>query len=140
MKHVLGLRAVEGEFARLVEFAEEFACRCALPDAERSRLLIILEELFTNTIHYGYPEGAADGWIEVVLACKPERIEIDFSDDGIPFDPLAQDSLEFDRPDDERGPGGLGLTIIRKLVHQARYRRKGDRNCLALVRRLRPSS
>ncbi len=75
-----------------MEFAEKFAGRCGLPGAERARLLIILEELFTNAVRYGYPDGAADGRIKVALRDQAGRIEIDFSDDGRPFDPLAQSS------------------------------------------------
>ncbi len=61
MKSVVRLRAVEAEFAGLVAFAEEFSRRCNLPERERSRLLIILEELFTNAVRYGCPAGASDG-------------------------------------------------------------------------------
>ena len=136
MKSAVRLRGVEAEFASLVEFAEEFALRCSLPDCERSRLLIILEELFTNAVRYGCPESASGSGIEITLAVKPGRIEIDFSDDGIPFDPLGQDTPDLDQPLTGRSPGGLGLHIVRKLVHEAEYRREKGRNCLKLVRNL----
>ena len=136
MKSAVRLRGVEAEFASLVEFAEEFASRYSLPDRERSRLLIILEELFTNAVRYGCPEGALGGGIEITLAAKPGRIEIDFSDDGIPFDPLGQDAPDFDQPLAGRLHGGLGLHIVRKLVHEAQYRRERGRNCLKLVRKI----
>jgi len=137
MKSVLRLRAVEAEFAGLVAFAEEFSRRCSLPDRERSRLLIILEELFTNAVRYGRAVGAPDGDVEITLGAKPGRIEIDFSDGGIPFDPLAQDAPDFDQPlAAGRSGGGLGLHIVRKLVHEAQYQRERDRNRLKLVRNL----
>lgn len=136
MKSLLRLRAVDAEFARLVEFAEDFAGRCSLPDPERSRLLIILEELFTNAVRYGCPAGAPEGVIEIALAAKPGHIKIDFSDGGIPFDPLAQDAPEFDRPLSGRPEGRLGLHIVRELVHEAWYRRERGRNRLTLVRNL----
>lgn len=136
MKSAVRLRGVEAEFASLVEFAEKFARRCSLPDRERSRLLIILEELFTNAVRYGCPESASGSGIEITLAVKPGRIEIDFSDDGIPFDPLGQDTPDLDQPLTGRSPGGLGLHIVRKLVHEAEYRREKGRNRLKLVRNL----
>jgi serine/threonine-protein kinase RsbW len=136
MNAVLGLRGVDVEFRRLVEFAEEFARRCHLPDPERARLLIILEELFTNAVRHGYPDGAQEGRIEVALAAKPGHIEIAFSDDGEPFDPLTQVSPDFGQPPAERPAGGLGLHILRSLVDEARYRREAGRNHLALVRNL----
>ncbi len=41
---------------------------------------------------------------EIALGAKPGRIEIDFSDGGIPFDPLAQDAPGFDQPWRRGGP------------------------------------
>ena len=137
MKASLGLRGDGAELGRLLGFAEEFARRQSLPEAERSRLLIILEELFTNTVKYGYPEGAAAaGRIEVGLAVTRGRLEIHFSDNGRPFDPLSHAPSGLDRPSAERPLGGLGLQLLRSLVDEARYRRERGRNCLALVRNL----
>jgi anti-sigma regulatory factor (Ser/Thr protein kinase) len=137
MEASLGLRGVAAEFGRLADFAEEFARRHGLPDTERSRLLIILEELFTNAVNYGYPEGAAAaGQIEVELDVKTGRLEINFSDDGRPFDPIAHDSPDLDRSLAERQAGGLGLHLLRSLVDEARYRRDAGRNHVALIRNI----
>jgi serine/threonine-protein kinase RsbW len=136
MKGALRLHGVEAELPRLVEFAENFARRCRLPDAERARLLIILEELFTNTARYGYCDRASGGRINVALTLNPGQIEIDFSDDGEPFDPLASGPPEFGCPSSQRTPGGLGLHIVRSLADEARYRRDAGGNHLTLVRKL----
>ena len=136
MKRVLELHASAAALPRLVAFAESFAAGCGLPSPETSRLLLILEELFTNVVRYGYPKDARPGRIAVALAAGPGRIEIDFSDDGESFDPLAHPASRLDRPPAERPPGGLGLHILRALADEARYRRAGGRNHLALVRYL----
>jgi serine/threonine-protein kinase RsbW len=136
MNAALRLCGVEAELPRLMEFAEKFAGRCGLPGSERARLLIILEELFTNALHYGYPHGAAQAQIKVALTAQPGRIEIDFSDDGRPFDPLAQSSPQLDQAPAGRPEGGLGLHILRSLVDEASYRRNGGRNHLTLIRNL----
>jgi anti-sigma regulatory factor (Ser/Thr protein kinase) len=136
MRCVLELRGAASEFPRLAKFAEEFACLCGLADCERSRLLIMLEELFTNAVHYGYRDGAGHGRIEIALAAKPGRLEIEFCDDGIPFDPLARELPDIGPPGGDSGIGGQGLRIVRSLAHEAHYRREHGRNRLALVRRL----
>jgi anti-sigma regulatory factor (Ser/Thr protein kinase) len=139
MKASLGLRSDGAELSRLVGFAEEFSRNHSLAEAERARLLVILEELFTNTVNYGYPEGAAaTGRIEIGLAVKKGRLEIHFSDDGRPFDPLSHTPPNLDRAPAERPVGGLGLHLLRSLVDDARYRRDHARNHLALVRYLAP--
>lgn len=137
MRAVVRLAGASSEFIRLVSFAEKFAGRCGLADSERARLLIILEELFTNAVHHGgRPDGVPAEQIEVALATSPGRIEIDFIDNAPPFDPLAQAEPEFGPSLAERSVGGLGLHIVRSLVDEARYRRKAGRNCLTLVRNL----
>jgi anti-sigma regulatory factor (Ser/Thr protein kinase) len=139
MKASLGLRSDGAELGRLVGFAEEFAQCHGLPEAERARLLVILEELFTNAVNYGYPEGAAaTGRIEIGLAVKKGRLEIHFSDDGRPFDPLSHTPPDLDRAAADRPLGGLGLHLLRSFVDDARYRRDRGRNHLALIRNLNP--
>jgi anti-sigma regulatory factor (Ser/Thr protein kinase) len=137
MKASLGLRSDGAELGRLAGFAEEFARTHGLPEAERARLLIVLEELFTNAVKHGYPNGTA-GRIEVALALNKSRLEIDFRDDGRPFDPLSHSSPDLDRPPADRPLGGLGLLLLRSLVHEASYCRDRGRNRLVLIRHLTP--
>jgi serine/threonine-protein kinase RsbW len=119
---------------RLIDFVEDFARRHDLPQFERSRLLLVLEELFTNVVKYGHAEDAVATTIGITLALKGGELTIEFSDDGPPFDPLIAASPDLERPIADRPIGGLGLHILRSLVDHARYRREGDRNHLVLRR------
>ena len=136
MRASITLRGENEELARLQAFADEFAHECSLPDHERSRLLVILEELFTNTITHGYGPHSVGGSVTVALGWRTGRLRISFVDDGPPFDPLAFGAPDLAAAGEERPIGGLGIHIVRSLVHQARYRREGDRNHLHLVRRV----
>jgi hypothetical protein len=62
-----------------------------------------------------------------------------FVDDGPAFNPLAFHPPDFGRVADEHTIGGLGIHIVRALVHRARYRRAGGCNYLHLLRRIRLS-
>jgi len=137
MRASITLRGEAAKLVRLEAFAEAFARNCALADDERSRLLVILEELFTNVVEHAY-EGAqfAAGSVAVTLGWKHGRLTIDFVDDGPPFDPLAHSAPDLDAPPEQRPIGGLGISIVRALVDEARYWREGHRNHLHLVRRL----
>ena len=137
MRASITLRGEAAELVRLEAFAEAFARDCALADDERSRLLVILEELFTNVVEHAY-EGVqfAAGSVAVTLGWKHGRLTIDFVDDGPPFDPLAHSAPDLDAPPEQRPIGGLGIPIVRALVDEARYSREGHRNHLYLVRRL----
>src|SRR4051812_1728287 len=136
MRASITLCAKPAELTRLQAFAVEFAHQCCLPDDERSRLLIILDELFTNAVTHGRRPHSAGGTIAVTLGCRRDLLRISFVDDGQPFDPLAFRGPDLEDATEERGMGGLGIYIVRSLVPQARYRRDGDRNHLHLVRRV----
>jgi anti-sigma regulatory factor (Ser/Thr protein kinase) len=132
----LSLRSDPAEFRRLVSFADGFARCRGLPSGERARLLIILEELFTNVVNHGYDSVTPSGGIEVALAFDGERLEIEFSDDGRPFDPLSTSLPNFALPAAQRKIGGLGLQILRSLTDEARYFRRDGRNHLILTRNI----
>jgi serine/threonine-protein kinase RsbW len=136
MRVLITLRAEDAELTRLQAVADEFAHECALPDDERWRLLIILEELFTNAVTHGAGLRAPAGRITVVLGWRRCRMRISFIDDGPPFDPLAFHEPGLAEAAEDRTIGGLGIHIVRRLVHQARYRREGGCNRLHLVRRI----
>jgi len=122
----------------LARFAESFAVSQRLPEAERSRLLILLEELLTNLAKYGYDAGAPGGTAEIGLRLDRDSLIIDFADDGRPFDPLGHAANHLERSVEDRPVGGLGLHLVRSMTDEATYRRAGGRNHLRLVRRVQP--
>ncbi len=140
MKASITLKGERAELARLQDFADDFAQKCGFPDHERSQLLIILEELFTNAATHGRARASVAGQVTIVLGWKMGRLRISFMDDGQPFDPLTFRSPELEGPPEERPVGGLGIHIVRSLVHRARYRRRHSRNYLYLVRRVESPS
>jgi anti-sigma regulatory factor (Ser/Thr protein kinase) len=142
MRDRLNLRNDDADLVRLADFASEFTRRHKLADEERARIQVILDELFTNVVKYGYGraapeghlEGNADGHIEVALSLEGDRLIIEFVDDGRAFDPLTNPPPDLDVPADERSIGGVGIAIVRALVDEVRYRRDGNRNHLTLGR------
>ena len=138
MRASIALRSEATELIRLEAFAEAFARDCGFADDERARLLVILEELFTNVVEHGYGVQFAAGSVAVTLGWKHGLLTIDFVDDGPPFDPLTHSGPDLDAPAEQRPIGGLGIAIVRGLVDRARYCREGYRNHLHLVRRLAP--
>jgi anti-sigma regulatory factor (Ser/Thr protein kinase) len=120
-------------FAEVRAWAEAFG---AAIGAERSavlRLVLVLEELFTNTVVHGYGAGT-EGPVWVALAGGDGGIEVTYEDAGPAFDPLAAapgPRLEARMPA-EAPPGGLGLALVRGLSASVRYVRVGGRNRITL--------
>jgi anti-sigma regulatory factor (Ser/Thr protein kinase) len=96
------------------------------------RLVLVLEELFTNTVAHGYAAGT-EGPIWITLVGGPGVIEVTYEDAGPPFDPFA--TLQTPRVDPRRTgePGGiLGLALIGGLSTASHYARIGERNRVTL--------
>jgi serine/threonine-protein kinase RsbW len=138
MRVRLSLRNDSADLARLTEFASEFTRRHRLADEETARLQIILDELFTNVVNYGYEATAGEehrvGHIDVALSLEGDRLIVEFVDDGQPFDPLTGALPDLDLPAETRPIGGIGIAIVRALVDESSYRREGNRNYLMLCR------
>ena len=96
-------------------------------------LLIVVEELVTNLLKYGYQDRARPGAVEIALLIEEGRLTIELIDDGGAFDPFAGPAPEFGQPLEARPLGGLGLQIVRLLTESRNYSRVNDRNLTRLT-------
>jgi serine/threonine-protein kinase RsbW len=115
-------------------FVAAFVKEQGIAADDAARILILLEELLTNLVKYGYPDRAEPGRAEIVLALNGSRLEIEFIDDGCAFDPLAGPLPNLDEPLEERPIGGLGLHLLRSLSDGVRYERRDNKNVIRLSR------
>lgn len=124
------------------EIAELASARRALRDFLRDHgagepaqyaVDLVLEELVGNTIRYGYEEGSQGRReIRVELSVADGRISFESSDDARPFDPTIHPEPEA-APSVAAAPiGGLGISMVRRLVSAMSYRREGGRNRLSI--------
>jgi anti-sigma regulatory factor (Ser/Thr protein kinase) len=105
-----------------------------LGETDVLELRLVAEEVLTNVAKYGFEPGRKAG-VEWLFSFTHEAAVLEFRDQGIPFDPLGQAPPDLDAPLAERPLGGLGLTLVRALVDEARYVRDGSTNVLRLVKR-----
>ncbi len=124
-------------FFDLRAFAEGFAAREGLSDVMGNRLVLILEELFTNVHKFGRGDHSAKV-IDVGLERVGDDLLVAFADDGGAFNPLGLPIPRMDRNVDERPVGGLGFHIVRSMTRKLRYERTGSWNRLHLVCAVRP--
>ena len=137
-RSAITLRGDTSESPRLHSFADDFARQTRLSASDRGRVLVILDELFSNIVRHGYDANGPSGTVEIVLALEDGKLRIELIDDGRPFDPLSAAPPNLDLPLAQRPVGGLGIHIIRNLVGEAHYARKGGYNCLTLSREIDP--
>jgi serine/threonine-protein kinase RsbW len=111
----------------------DFLCGCKAPDSACFLTDLIIEELVTNTIKYGYDDASVHQ-IFVNVSFHDGRLCIEVRDNGHPFDPLAQDAPDLTLPTDERPIGGLGIHLVRQMTDDVRYERRGDENVVTATK------
>ena len=117
-------------FADVRALAEAFGTAAGADHGTTLRVVLLLEELFTNTVTHGYAD-AGEGLVWVTLALGTGVIEITYEDAGPAFDPLT--GARRPRSDRTGRTGGLGLALVRGLSTSAAYARIGDRNRITLT-------
>ncbi len=131
----LTLRNDLAEVGRLAEAVEGFCEAADLPMAAAHALALSLDELLTNTISYGYEDGAA-GRIEVSITIAGGAATAVVRDDARPFDPTGARAPDLDAALDERAVGGLGLHLVQSMMDEIAYARRDGVNVTTLVKRL----
>ena len=121
------------------DFVTAFVGEQGIAADEAARILILLEELLTNLMKYGYPDRAEPGQAEIMLELNGSRLEIEFIDDGCAFDPFAVAPPNLDEPPEARPVGGLGLHILRSMTDDSRYERRNETNVIRLSRTVAPA-
>jgi sigma-B regulation protein RsbU (phosphoserine phosphatase) len=130
------LRNDLSEVQRLNQIVTEFAAQHDLPPELVFRVNLVLEEIITNVISYGYEDGL-EHEIVVRLSWQDPGIEMEVQDEGRAFNPLEAPQPEMGRPLVERRVGGLGIHLVRKMMDDLDYRREGGKNRLVLKTRAR---
>ncbi len=97
---------------------------------------VAVDEILTNVISYGYPEGG-EHMITVRLALKAVELVIEVEDDGRPFNPLTVAPPDLEQSPEQRPIGGLGLYLVGQMMDRLEYRREQDKNLLVMIKALR---
>ncbi len=128
----LRLPAVLESLDALQKFVSQEALACMLSNQRQSKLQLALEEVLVNVINHG-SGGRADGWVEVACGLRDSTLFcVEVRDNGAAFNPLEQDAPDLSESLEERGVGGLGIFLVRKMTDRITYRRVADSNVLTL--------
>jgi anti-sigma regulatory factor (Ser/Thr protein kinase) len=112
----------------------EGACATAGIDHEGClKIVLIVEELFTNTVLHGYG-GESESPVWVALSLGETGLALHYEDAAPSHNPFG----DF-RPTEtavlvaQQPVGGLGLKLIRSLAKDASYSREGERNVTRII-------
>ena len=105
---------------------EEWDC----PMKTITQINIAAEEVFVNIAHYAY--NPKDGKAKITLSRTGQDVEITFSDEGTPYNPLEHEDPDVTLSAEERDIGGLGIYIVKKSMDAVSYEYRDSHNVLKI--------
>jgi anti-sigma regulatory factor (Ser/Thr protein kinase) len=94
-------------------------------------LQLAAEELGTNIIKYGY-DDKLEHQITLRVEGLTDCIRLQIFDDGHPFDPRQIPDPDLGQSLEDREPGGLGISLVRRLARRMDYERRDGVNALTV--------
>ena len=116
--------SLKPELSSLSELRKE-----VLKNAEESpnakKIILACEEVFVNIVNYSNATHA-----EIMFKKKNGGLTIEFSDDGVLFNPLSSELESHEFEDFENG--GMGIGLVKQIARNIEYRRENNKNILTL--------
>src|SRR3970040_1150745 len=126
----LTLPADNREYPRLRDFVDRACQQAGCSPGQRTRVQLVVEELFSNTVKYGRREAPpAAGTISVDCAGE-YPMTVHYEDDAPQHDAFDQpeSEQEFKLSITSRRVGGLGIVLVRELGKNVSYSWSGGKN------------
>lgn len=116
----------------ITAFVEEALEECDFSPRAIMQIGIAVEEIFVNIAHYAYPNSS--GEMNLHIKVDDSCAILEFSDQGIPFDPLARENPDVKAVAESRAIGGLGIFMVKKAMDDVSYTYRDGKNILTITK------
>ena len=118
------------EIPKAVEFVAGKAEVLPFSPKVRNQIEVAVDEIISNIVYYAYGEGK--GKATVGVSCDDKGITITVEDSGIPYNPLEKEDPDITLSAEERGIGGYGIFIVKKVMDEITYNYSEGKNILTM--------
>ncbi len=122
--------ADRSHWPELLAALENLGHRLSWTTTTHSHVQLVAEEWALNVMMHGSGPQGAQSWLRIAVLDAPKTVTMQFTDNGLPFNPLAQGDKVLPDSLEDAQIGGLGLHLIRQMASSIGYSREGDFNCL----------
>lgn len=122
------------EIGRAIDDFGAWAEASGVPRKARHEVQLVLDELLSNVINYGFPDGG-EHEVQVQIERGDQCLWLSLSDPGVPFNPLQLPPPDLESDLDARELGGLGIHLTRNLTDDMEYTRGVGRNTVTVTKR-----
>lgn len=132
MNHSLIIKNRIDEIGRLTSFVSQLSAELNLVEQIEYKLNLVIEELVSNIIFYGYNEGIIDE-ISISIEVNKNDIIIEIIDSAKPFNPLKFENNQKKEILENKEVGGLGILFVKKICRELRYERVKNKNVMKVI-------
>ena len=131
------VNAQVNQVKRVTRFVNEHLKPLGCSERTRVQIDVAIDEIFSNIANYAYVPETGSVTIKVEVDENPLCAAITFIDQGIPFDPFAEERPDTTRlPAKERPIGGLGLFMVQQTMDDVSYEYKDGQNILTIRKKI----
>jgi len=117
----------------VADFITDVCAAGGVPRKACLRLMLLVEELFTNTVVHGHGTDT-ESPVSLTFHVGPDGIALTYEDTAPPHDPFAKIRVPDDADGVEDRPvGGLGVLLITAMAEHVQYAHVGGKNRISLV-------
>lgn len=120
-------------FSQVKAFIDQACAAAGVAREDRTRLTLIVEELFTNTVKHGHG-GDSESPVSLTLIPGAAALRVVYEDSAPPHDPFSAMQLpDHHTPLEQRPIGGLGVVLVARMSQDLRYEYCAGRNRVAFT-------
>ncbi|MBR6028446.1 MAG: ATP-binding protein [Clostridia bacterium] len=121
---------------RVTEFIDRELEALDCPLRAQSQLDVAVDEIFSNICRYAYAPGTGEAAVQFAFDPETREVSLTFLDRGTPYDPLQREDPDVSLSAEERGEGGLGVFLVKKLMDAVAYRYADGQNQLCMKKKI----
>jgi serine/threonine-protein kinase RsbW len=131
----LSVEASTEHLAEVRDFVAAHAENIGLNQKDISEIRLAVDEAYTNIIKHAYKNTPKEK-VSIEIGSDSDHLWITLMDKGKSFDPSSYSEPDLMKRIKEKKRGGMGVYLIRKLMDQVQYNRKGHTNVIRMVKNL----
>ena len=104
-------------------------------ETEGMKVEVCVEEMYTNIANYAYGEATGGAEVTCHVSDNPNELLIEFTDSGVPYNPLAKEDPNINAALEDRPIGGLGIYMTKKMMDNVSYEYRDGKNILTIKKK-----
>ena len=132
----LTVNASADNLAGVLEFIDAELAAAGSTMKTQFQIDLAVEEIYVNIVHFAYTPDTGDIIIQCDVYGEPPLAEIQFIDQGKPYNPLDNPEPNITLTAEERQIGGLGVLMVKKTMDEVEYHYENSQNILKIKKYL----